>query len=193
MQVRSFDGGRTFERPRILAQLTECGLPDPDTGRLSFDGIAGARTDSYPSVDIANGAPGGADATNEIVLTYCNGPTDHGQTLASAGSASPLTDRPDFPAIAISPNGTDVYATYTNYLQPWQSSALAPARLAQGVVLHASASVRTGLSRAGTNRKARPPGRTTASLRRGASRRHIGRCRRSLIPGAGSRRCRGRP
>jgi hypothetical protein len=156
MQVRSFDGGRTFERPRIIAEVTECGLPDPATGRLSFDGVAGARTDSFPSVDIANGASSGADATNEIVLTYCNGPTpantqlgpneqavvlysiDHGQTFASAGSASPTGDRPDFPAIAISPEGKDVYATYTNFLQPWQSSALAPARLAQGVVLHAS-------------------------------------------------------
>ncbi len=118
--------------------------------------MAGARADSFPSVDIANGASSGADATNEIVFTYCNGPTpsntqpgpneravvlysiDHGQSFNSVGSASPPTDRPDFPAIAISPNRTDVYATYTNFLQPWQSSALAPPRLAQGVVLHAS-------------------------------------------------------
>jgi hypothetical protein len=156
MQVRSFDGGRTFERPRIIAEVTECGLPDPATGRLSFDGVAGARTDSFPSVDIANGASSGGDATDEIVLTYCDGPTpsnlqpgpneravvlystDHGRSFKSAGSASPAGDRPDFPAIAISPNGTDVYATYTNFLQPWQSSALDPPRLAQGVVLHAS-------------------------------------------------------
>jgi hypothetical protein len=156
MQVRSFDGGRTFERPSIVAEVTECGLPDPATGRLSFDGVAGARTDSFPSIDIANGAPSGTDATNEIVLTYCDGPTpsntqpgpneravvlysmNHGQTFKAAGSASPAADRPDFPAIAISPNGREVYATYTNFLQPWQSSALAPARLAQGVVRHAS-------------------------------------------------------
>jgi len=156
MQVRSFDGGKTFERPRIVTQLTECGLPDPATGRLSFDGVAGARTDSFPSIDIANGAPAGGDATNEIVLTYCNGPTpsntqpgpneqavvrystDRGQSFSAPASASPTSDRPDFPAVAISPNGKDVYATYTNFQQPWQSSALSPPRLAQGVVLHAT-------------------------------------------------------
>ncbi|MGI8801162.1 MAG: sialidase family protein [Solirubrobacteraceae bacterium] len=156
MQVRSFNGGRTFEQPRIVTQLTECGLTDPATGRLSFDGVAGARTDSFPSVDVANGAPDGSGASNEIVLTYCNGPTpsdtapgpnehavvryatDGGQSFSAPASASPASDRPDFPAIAISPDGRDVYATYTNFLQPWQSSTLSVPRLAQGVVLHAS-------------------------------------------------------
>jgi hypothetical protein len=156
MQVRSFNGGRTFERPSIVAPVVECGLPDPNTGRFSFDGVAGARTDSFPSVDIANGAPSGADATNEIVLNYCEGPTpsdlepgpneravvrystNGGNSFTAAGSASPASDRPNFPAIAISPNGKDVYATYTSFEQPWQSSALAPPRLAQGVVRHST-------------------------------------------------------
>jgi hypothetical protein len=156
MQVRSFDGGRTFERPSLVSPVVECGLPDANTGRLSFDGVAGARTDSFPSVDIANGAPSGSDATNEIVLSYCQGPTpsntqpgpneqavvrystDGGASFSAPASASPSSDRPDFPAIAISPDGKDVFATYTSFQQPWQSSALAPARLAQGVVRHAS-------------------------------------------------------
>jgi len=160
MQTRSFNGGRTFERPRTIAELTGCGLPDPATGRLSFDGVAGARTGSEPSVDIANGAPSGGDATNEIVLTYCQGPTpsnlhpgpneqavvrystDQGRSFTATSTASPIGDRPDFPAIAISPNGGTVYATYTSFEQPWQSSTLAPPRLAQGVVR--SAAVSTG-------------------------------------------------
>jgi hypothetical protein len=156
MQVRSFDGGRTFARPSIVSPVVECGLADPNTGRLSFDGVAGARTDSFPSVDIANGAPSGTDATNEIVLSYCEGPTpsnlqpaaneravvrystDGGNSFSAPASASATSDRPNFPAIAISPDGKDVYATYTSFDQPWQSSALTPARLAQGVVRHAA-------------------------------------------------------
>ncbi|MDX6513014.1 MAG: hypothetical protein QOE36_2518, partial [Gaiellaceae bacterium] len=39
-------------------------------------------------------------------------------------------------AIGISPDGTDVYVTYTNFLQPWQSTTAA-ARQANVVVRHA--------------------------------------------------------
>jgi hypothetical protein len=74
-QTRSFDGGQKFERPQAVAHLVDCGLPDPASGDFTFDGFAGARTDSFASVDIANGAPSGSDATNEIVMTYCDGPT----------------------------------------------------------------------------------------------------------------------
>jgi hypothetical protein len=151
---RSFDGGVTFERPRIVANVTPVGLFDPATGRFSFDGIAGARTATFPSVDIANGAPTGNDATNEIVLSWPNGPTpsvtnpgpneqaavqfstDGGNTWTSPVNAAPLGDRPDFPAVAISPNGTDVYITYNSFLQPWQNNTSTP-RVMQGVVRHA--------------------------------------------------------
>ncbi|MBA3734072.1 MAG: exo-alpha-sialidase [Actinobacteria bacterium] len=161
-QVRSFDGGVSFERPHEVTTLTECGLPDPNTGRLSFDGVGGARTDSFPSVDIANGAPSGADASNEIVLTYCEGPTpsattpgpneratvkysaNGGQSFTFAGSASPAGDRPDFPAIAISPDGRDVYVTYTNFLQPWQPTT-ADRRDANVVVRHAEVTPDSGV------------------------------------------------
>jgi hypothetical protein len=157
-QVRSFDGGVTFERPRPVAIIHEVGRFDPNTGRFSFDGVAGARTDSFPSVDIANGAPTGADATDEIVLAWSDGPTpsdtnpgpnekalvqfslDQGATWSAPVNAAPGTDRPNFPAIAISPNGTDLYITYNNFLQPWQHSALSPARLMQGVVRHTDVS-----------------------------------------------------
>jgi hypothetical protein len=154
--ARSFDGGQTFERPRAVADVTEVGKLDPVQGRLTFDGVAGARTDSFPSADIANGAPTGADATDEIVLTWAdarNGlnneqalvqySTDHGNTWSAPVNAAPGSDRPDFPAIAISPNGMDVYLTYDNFLQPWQSSigtTDATPRLMQGVVRHASIS-----------------------------------------------------
>jgi len=155
LQVTSDDGGKTFGRPREIELVNEVGLPDPATGRFSFDGVAGARTSTFPSVDIANGAPSGAGAPNTIALTWPDGPTpsaktggsneqakvaistDRGGSYRTVGSASPAGDRPDFPAIAISPDGTDVYVTYTNFLQPFQSTTAKP-RLANGVVRQAN-------------------------------------------------------
>jgi hypothetical protein len=171
--TRSFDGGVSWERPRVTTTVDPVGLFDPNTGRFSFDGVGGARTDSFPSVDIANGAPygtttgtpagaGGCAAantcpSNEIVMTWSDGPTpsnttpgpnetapvkysldrgEHFSTLTT--NAAEATDRPDFPAVAISPNGRAVYITYTGFLQPWQSHATAPARNAQGVVRSAA-------------------------------------------------------
>ncbi len=153
--TRSTDGGNTFGKPQIVATFTGCGQFDPNTGRFSFDGVGGARTGTYPSVDIANGAPTGAGATNTIVLGYCNGPTptdtspgpneqalvqvsvNGGFTWSTPVNAAPAADRPNFPAVAISPGGSDVYLDYDNFLQPWQSSPLSPPRLMQAVVRHA--------------------------------------------------------
>src|ERR671939_697449 len=153
--IRSFDGGKSFERPaQIVTHIDETGIRDPVSGDLTFDGVAGARDGSFPTVDIANGAPTGAGATDEIVLAWSNGPTpsdthpgpneqvrvlwstNQGRSWSSGGIASPASDRPDFPAIAISPDGTDAYLTYMNFLQPWQSDNTTQ-RLFQGVVRHA--------------------------------------------------------
>jgi hypothetical protein len=159
--IRSFDGGNTFERPaRIVTHFDETGIRD-FTGDLTFDGQAGARDGSFPTVDIANGAPTGSDATDEVVLAWSNGPTpsdthpgpneqvkvmtstNGGVTWTSSAVASPASDRPDFPAIAISPDGTDAYLTYMSFLQPWQSTNATP-RLFQGVVRHADVNSATG-------------------------------------------------
>jgi len=163
--LRSFDGGKTFVRPaQIVTHIVTTGIPD-FTGDHTFDGQAGARDGSFPTVDIANGAPTGADATDEIVLAWSNGPTpsdtspgpneqvkvmtstNGGVSWTTSGVASPASDRPDFPAIAISPDGTDAYLTYMSFLQPWQSTNTTP-RLFQGVVRHAD--VDPGIGAIGT-------------------------------------------
>src|ERR671935_176134 len=160
--TRSADGGKTFLRPaQIVTHIDETGIRDPVSGDLTNDGVAGARDGSFPTVDIANGAPTGAGATDEIVLAWSNGPTpsdthpgpneqarvmwskNQGRTWTSAGVASPASDRPDFPAIAISPDGTDAYLTYMAFLQPWQSTNAGP-RLFEGVVRHADVNPATG-------------------------------------------------
>src|SRR6202030_3547884 len=72
---KSTDGGAHFTGPALLAAAVDPGVTDPVLGRPVMDGIAGARNDLAfaPSVDIANGAPTGADATNQIVLTWADG------------------------------------------------------------------------------------------------------------------------
>ncbi|HET8630585.1 MAG TPA: sialidase family protein [Thermomicrobiales bacterium] len=148
--ARSFDGGATFERPRVVATVVDVGQFDPASGDFTFDGVGGARTDSFPSVDIANGAPSGAGAPNTIVMTWAdarNGlnheqalvtaSTDRGQTWSTPMNAAESGDRPDFPAVAISPDGSDVYLVYDGFLTPWQTTTSSP-RTFQGVVRHAS-------------------------------------------------------
>jgi hypothetical protein len=149
----SSDGGKHFNRPpTVVTHIVSSGILDA-IGDLTFDGQAGARDGSFPTVDIANGAPTGAGATNQIVLGWTEGPTptsasqpneevhvltstNGGRTWNGPVVASPPGDRPDFPAIAISPDGTDVYLTYMAFLQPWQSTTATP-RMFQGVVRHA--------------------------------------------------------
>jgi hypothetical protein len=156
--TKSFDGGKSFPgAPKIVTHFVTTGLRDPESGDLTFDGVNGARDGSFPTVDIANGAPTGADATDEILLGWAQGPTpsdtnpgpneqvrllwstNGGGSWTSGGAASPPSHRPDFPAVAISPNGSDAYVTYMNFHQPWQSTNSTP-RMFRGVVRHADVS-----------------------------------------------------
>src|SRR5205807_2917496 len=76
LMSRSTDGGHSWSTPQPVAgPVTQPGVFDPVLGRPVIDGIAGARSDLAPgpSVDIANGAPTGTDATNRIVMTYVSG------------------------------------------------------------------------------------------------------------------------
>jgi hypothetical protein len=160
--ARSFDGGKHFDQQRMVTFFTQTGLPDPVSGDLTNDGVAGARDGSFPTVDIANGAPTGAGATDQIVLAFSNGPTpsvtapgpnervrvlysrNGGNSWTESAFGSPASDRPDFPAIAISPDGGDAYLTYMSFLQPWQATNTG-SRLFQGVVRHADVNRATGV------------------------------------------------
>jgi hypothetical protein len=153
--ARSFDGGATFERPRPISLFTPSGLRDPVSGDTVFDGVAGNRDGTFPTADIANGAPTGSGASDEVVATWTDGPThtdtspgpneqlvvaystDRGNTFKFTRDAAESTDRPDYPAIAISPNGHDVWVGYDAFLQLWQTTTSTPRRM-QGVVRHAT-------------------------------------------------------
>jgi hypothetical protein len=154
MMSRSGNGGRTWSRFRPVAgPVTQPGVLDPVQGRPVIDGVAGARSDLAiaPSVDIANGAPTGADATDRIVMTYVSGTvsaphvfftesTDRGATWSAPRAIETgANDRGIFTAPAISPNGTDVYVVYNAFTTSFRDNTSDPRHLV-GVVLHADSS-----------------------------------------------------
>ena len=152
LMYRSTDGGAHFTGPTPVAPAVEPGVFDPVLGRPNMDGIAGARVDlaAGPSVDIANGAPSGTDATDQIVMTWADGrnglnneqalwttSTDRGNTWSSPTPVPlPTGDRPVYTAPALSPNGTDAYLTINAFTTPYRSDTTSPRGLV-GEMLHA--------------------------------------------------------
>jgi hypothetical protein len=149
----STNGGSTWSKPAPVAgPVTQPGLLDPVQGRPVIDGVAGARSDlaPAPSVDIANGAPSGADATDRMVMSYVSGTvdaphvfftesTDRGAKWTTPRAIETPGDRGLFTAPAVSPNGKDVYVVYNAFTTPYRPNTTDPRSLV-GVVLHADAS-----------------------------------------------------
>jgi hypothetical protein len=148
----SADGGSNWSTPAPVAgPVTQPGVFDPGLGRPTIDGIAGARSDlaPAPSVDIANGAPSGTDASDRIVMTYVSGTidaphvyftesTDHAATWTTPRTIEAAGDRGLYTAPAISPNGSDVYVVYNAFTTPYRTNTTDPRSLV-GVVEHADA------------------------------------------------------
>ena len=154
IMIKSFDGGKSWTRPvNIGLAVDTCFLVQFDgTGfRCVMDGVGGARDDlsAAPSVDIANGAPTGSGATDEILRTWVDGrdgvnhehvfvsfSTNGGNTWSAPTAAETSGDRGYYSAIAISPQGTDAYLVYNAFTTPLRNDTTSPRTLV-GVVKHA--------------------------------------------------------
>jgi hypothetical protein len=158
--VKSFDGGATWTKPMALFQIVDPCFAlsfDGTSMRCVEDGVAGARNDlaASPSVSIANGAPTGAGATNQIVNTWADGRdglnNEHVMFSTSTAGGNPGTwsapraietgpdDRGYYAAPAISPTGGDVWVVYNAFTTPFRQNTTDPRSLL-GVVTHASIS-----------------------------------------------------
>jgi hypothetical protein len=155
--IKSSNGGKNWTKPQNIGLAVDTCFEasfDGDGFRCVMDGIAGARDDlsSAPSIDIANGAPTGANATNEIVRTWVDGrdglnhehvftsfSTDGGTSWSPPVAQESVGDRGYYSAIAISPNGHDAYLVYNAFTTPFRANTADPRNLV-GVVKHADVS-----------------------------------------------------
>src|SRR5438067_5454938 len=157
--VKSFDGGKSWTKPQNIGLALDTCFSvqfDGTDFRCVEDGVAGARDDlgSAPSIDIANGAPTGTGATDEILRTWVDGRdgVDHPHVFTSystnggntwsdpvAQETLALGDRGYYSAIAISPKGTDAYLVYNAFTTPFLNDTTSTRNLV-GVVKHADIS-----------------------------------------------------
>ena len=146
----SHNGGTTWSTfSPVVGPVHQPGIIDPVQGRPVIDGIAGARSDlaPAPSVDIANGSPTGAGATDHIVLSYVSSraagdenphvyfseSSNHGVSWTTPQQIETPMDRGLYAAPAISPTGSTVYVVYNAFTTPYQTTTGQP-RLLFGVV-----------------------------------------------------------
>ena len=149
VMFKSSDGGAHWTKAQPIRQVTDpCFFVDPLSGRCVMDGFTGARTDlsAAPSVDIANGAPDGAGATNLIVDAWTDAgdglnhenakviwSSDGGGSWSGPSAVSLPGDRAIYTAPAISPSGDRVYVVYEAVTSPWAGNDVATPRPYHGV------------------------------------------------------------
>jgi hypothetical protein len=142
MLVKSFDGGEHWTRPQPFQEINNaCYKLEPSQNRCTYEGPFGARSDfvAAPSLDIANGAPSGADASDELVVNWSDGrfglnhevsllsySTDGGLSWSEPEIVSPANDRSLYTAAAISPDGTSLYLVYIAFRTDYQPDLTNP-------------------------------------------------------------------
>src|SRR4051812_1396137 len=138
--IKSADGGKSFGKASVITYEKNPGGPSvvrPGEND-NIEGVAGSRTDDFPHVSIANGAPSsGATAPNTIALSWDDGGQEPGDTPVDAHvylklsgdggknwtTKQPLeeaSDRPAMPSAALSPDGTRLYLVYNAFLDPFR-------------------------------------------------------------------------
>ena len=122
--------------------------------RCVMDGVAGARDDlsASPSLDIASGTgstdylydtwadgrtgSAGPPVNNQTQLRFAWS-TNHGTNWTQQVIPIAVGDRPYYAAVAVSPDGMDLYLVYNAFTNPYQNDTTSSRGLA-GVVLHAN-------------------------------------------------------
>jgi len=157
--IRSFNGGKNWTRPeRLFDAVDTCFAVqfDGTSFRCVMDGEAGARDDlsASPSLDIAS-ATGSTDFLYDTWVDGRSGSagppvnnqtqvriawsTDQGDSWNDVPVPIAAGDRPYYAAVAVSPDGTDLYLVYNAFTNPYRNATTSSRGLV-GVILHANVS-----------------------------------------------------
>jgi hypothetical protein len=155
--IKSFDGGTSWTRPRVLFDAVDTCFAiafDGTSFRCVMDGLAGARDDlsASPSLDIASGTgstdflydtwvdgrsgSAGPPVNNQSQVRFAFS-TNHGSTWTQSVVPIAGGDRPYYSALSVSPDGTDLYLVYNAFTNPYRTNTTSTRGLV-GVILHAN-------------------------------------------------------